>query len=184
MNSTTPKLISAEYLEQLQLYRKDHRPMWGNGGGGHFRAIQTLIQDQKPKTILDYGCGHGLIVKSLLEDRTITEQMLTRYDPGIEEISAVPQDPVDFVICTDVLEHIEPDCLSDVLAHISFLTSGIAYINIHTSAAKAILPDGRNAHLIQEPGSWWADKLREYYGTVELFEKTGSITRPTFLCYG
>jgi hypothetical protein len=34
---------------------------------------------------------------------------------------------------------------------------------VHTSAAVKVLPDGRNAHLIQRPASWWLPKLMERF---------------------
>jgi hypothetical protein len=63
------------------------------------------------------------------------------------------------VACIDVLEHIEPECLDNVLDHIASLTEAVAFLSIHTGPALKKLPDGRNAHLIQEPAEWWLPKL-------------------------
>ena len=34
---------------------------------------------------------------------------------------------------------------------------------VHTAAAMKVLPDGRNAHLIQQPPKWWLPKITERF---------------------
>jgi len=52
------------------------------------------------------------------------------------------------------LEHVEPDRLGNVLDHIRRLSGKGCYIVIATRPAAAILPDGRNAHLIVKDADW------------------------------
>ncbi len=80
------------------------------------------------------------------------------YDPGIIGKDALPK-PADLVIATDVLEHIEPELLGNVLEHIRSLARLGVFLNIATSPAREILPDGRNAHLIIRPPAWWREEL-------------------------
>jgi hypothetical protein len=68
-------------------------------------------------------------------------------------------DPADIVACTDVLEHIEPECLEDVLADLRRVTKKMGFFTIATRPAKKFLSDGRNAHLIQQDARWWLEKL-------------------------
>jgi hypothetical protein len=63
------------------------------------------------------------------------------------------------VASIDVLEHIEPDYLDNVLDHIQSLTEIVAFLTIHTGPAMKTLPDGRNAHLTQQDMDWWLPKL-------------------------
>lgn len=65
------------------------------------------------------------------------------------------------VACIDVLEHIEPDCLDNVLDHLCALTEGILFCSIDTGPAVKVLSDGRNAHLTQQPIEWWLPKIWE-----------------------
>jgi hypothetical protein len=58
-----------------------------------------------------------------------------------------------------VLEHIEPALLDNVLDDLQRVTAGVAVFTVHTGAAQRILPDGRNAHLIQQPPAWWLPKF-------------------------
>jgi hypothetical protein len=171
-------LISDEYLEQLRLMRAEgHRPRWGNGGQRHVQVIRELIARHKPASLLDYGCGHGVLLAELAKHESLP---MAGYDPGIPERAASPA-PADLVVSTDVLEHIEPDKLMGVLTHIRFLTAKMAYINVHTGKANAVLPDGRNAHLIQKPADWWRDTLMAYFTTVKRVHGFDGF-RPSFLC--
>ncbi len=62
-----------------------------------------------------------------------------------------------------MLEHIEPDCLQDVLAHIRGLTRKCCFIVVAMRPSIKLLPDGRNAHLIVQPVRWWMAKLMEHF---------------------
>lgn len=92
------------------------------------------------------------------------------YDPGIEELDLKPE-PRDMVVCTDVLEHIEPDCVDNVLDDLKRVTKKIAFIDVCTVEAIQKLPDGRNAHLIIEPMEWWLPKLMERF-TLQSMART------------
>lgn len=106
--------------------------------------------------LLDYGCGAQVnLAKHLKLDHKVTYQA---YDPGVPRYSKEAL-PAQMVACVDVLEHIEPDCLDNVLDDIARLAEGIVFLSIDTGPAMKVLSDGRNAHLIQEPISWWLPKI-------------------------
>ena len=71
------------------------------------------------------------------------------------------------VVCIDVLEHIEPECLDDVLDDLQRLVIKYGFFTIHTGPAQKVLPDGRNAHLTQEPLSWWNEKLESRFTMIK-----------------
>lgn len=117
--------------------------------------LKDFIKDRQPKSILDFGCGKGNLVKTLKE--TYPSLLVSGYDPANPEFDT-PLPDVDMLVSTDVLEHIEPEIINDV---ISMLASKARYQYhlISCAPAKLILPDGRNAHLIQESAEWWKDKF-------------------------
>ena len=79
---------------------------------------------------------------------------ITNYDPFLPGFDREPE-PHDLVVCSDVLEHIEPECVGDVLRHLHTLTKKTLFIDVACRPAKKVLADGRNAHLIQwEPDKW------------------------------
>jgi predicted TPR repeat methyltransferase len=132
-------------------------------------------------TLLDYGCGTGGLVRHLNNMMWPHRFKAYGYDPGVPEFEALPE-PAEIVVSTDVLEHIEPECLEDVLKHIGELTIKGAYLNIHTGQAKAVLPDGRNAHLIQQPWDWWQTQLKKVFKYAEPIRGYSWERRPSFVC--
>jgi len=76
------------------------------------------------------------------------------YDPAVVGLDDPPS-AADIVVCSDVLEHVEPECLLDVMDDLRRVTKWVGIFTVATSPAKKILPDGRNAHLIQKPFDWW-----------------------------
>ena len=83
------------------------------------------------------------------------------YDPAFPDYGG----PVsaDLVCCIDVLEHIEPEFLANVLDDLAAITTHRGLYSIHTGPATKHLADGRNAHLIQKPSSWWLPQLCERF---------------------
>ena len=144
-------LSSAGY--RVQLAKLHSARKWGADGAKHADAARELIKRFAPATILDYGCGEARLAEALKPIR------VSNYDPGIEAFAKMPK-PCDLVICTDVLEHIEPEKLDAVLDHIYRLAGRAAYFVIDMKPANAILADGRNAHLSLHSAGWWFNKLQ------------------------
>ncbi len=149
-------LISPDYLA-LQKELHSHGK-YGISSGRWVGPLKALIARYRAETVLDYGCGRGKL-KAGLGD------IVREYDPAIPGKDAEPKG-ADIVVCTDVLEHIEPDKLDNVLAHLRGLTGKLLFFNIATRPAGKFLADGRNAHLIIEPGSWWRARLVKHFHIV------------------
>lgn len=155
-------LISAGYKNQITTLHKTKR--WGADGAKHTAPVQEFAAELRASSVLDYGCGEGKLAKSLPKIKFM------EYDPGIPGKDALPK-PADLVVCTDVLEHIEPEKISKVLDHLYRLAAKGCYLVIATRPANALLPDGRNAHLIVQPWAWWMDKLLQVGWTIKKFEQ-------------
>ena len=146
-------LISESYRKELQgLHKKDED--WGTGPRGSIINICHWLYMNKVKQILDYGCGKGVLGHYL----PIT---VSYYDPAVEEYSGDPR-PQDYLLCTDVLEHIEPECIENVIKHIVSKFNKKAYVIISLTEASTTLPSGRNAHLIIKSATWWMDLIKKY----------------------
>jgi len=158
---SNPELISAEYTH---LNAEMHRVnlAYGVGGGKHAETVLKLAKSIESQSVLDYGCGKGYLGKAL-------PFPIWEYDPAIPEKSSAPR-PADLVVCTDVLEHIEPDKLPFVLDHLSRVTRKVGFLVIHTGPALKTLPDGRNTHLIQHGRIWWKRELRKFFNVARIFE--------------
>lgn len=154
--SSKPLLITDSYRE---LNRKLHasRPDYGIGGEKFLQALGQLAESYDAQSVLDYGAGKCTLERAwnAAPPRSVR---WTNYDPCVAGLEADPV-PHDIVTCTDVLEHIEPELLTQVLRDLRRLTSKAALLTIATRPAKKYLEDGRNAHLIQESPRWWLGKL-------------------------
>lgn len=148
-------LISPEYLGMNRALHAGPRG-FGNSGRKHAQELIAMCSVLRVRSILDYGAGGGTLKKAM--EAQAWPGTITEYDPAIDGINALPS-AADLVTCTDVLEHIEPEKLQDVLEHIHRLSRRASYLTISTQASHKILRDGRNAHLIVEPPAWWLAKI-------------------------
>jgi hypothetical protein len=146
--------ISAEYAEQNRLLHQSN-PTYGVSVVRHKDTIAKIYKTTECTSLLDYGCGKGLLAKNL--DFPIWE-----YDPAIPGKDKPPR-PADLVVCVDVLEHIEPDYLEAVLFDLARCVVKVGYFVISTQPALKNLPDGRNTHLIQQGREWWKEQLSKYF---------------------
>jgi hypothetical protein len=157
-----PELISSEYKE---LNRKLHQEniFYGVGGAKHKETVLKIAEKLGTTSILDYGCGKGFLAKEI-------PFPIWEYDPAIPGKDAAPR-PADLVVCSDVLEHIEPDHLLHVLADLQRVVKKCGFFIIHTGAAQKTLPDGRNTHLIQQGKQWWKNRLKAFFTVGSIQEK-------------
>lgn len=155
MQLKSSDLISADYLaEQVAL----HAAPRGYGGKGSrwADAVVEIAERFQCKTMLDYGAGQGSLARALLVEHG---WQCREYDPAVPRCAVLPQS-ADLVVCTDVIEHVEPDRLDAVLAHLRALTRVVLFAVIATRPASKTLSDGRNAHLLIESAEWWEQTMR------------------------
>jgi len=154
-----PAVISAQYLDLNRRLHVDNLA-YGVGGGKHAKTVKTLCEKLATRSVLDYGCGKSMLAKAL-------PFPIWEYDPAIEGKDESPR-PADLVVCTDVLEHIEPELLDFVLDDLRRVTRKIGFFVIHTGASHKTLADGRNTHLIQQPREWWHLKLARFFQVAQI----------------
>ncbi len=159
-------LITPEYRAMQEQFHID-RPDYGVNAHRWADHILSMAKKLETRSILDYGCGKSTLQKAI-------PFPIAQYDPAMPEFSDPPE-PADLVVCVDVLEHIEPVCLNDVLDDLKRVTKRLAFLEIATRPAKKFLPDGRNAHLIQENGNWWLALLLPRFQIESTQNMGGSI---------
>jgi hypothetical protein len=152
--TTAPLITEAYRAQQAQLHARGD---YGVAGAYHAKQVARLLGQLGARSLLDYGCGSN---RSLLAALDLPDDVTYEgYDPCVAQFSHEPV-PADLVTCIDVLEHIEPELLDNVLDHLASLCDPHGYFTVHTGPAKKTLPDGRNAHLTQQGLDWWMTRLR------------------------
>jgi 2-polyprenyl-3-methyl-5-hydroxy-6-metoxy-1,4-benzoquinol methylase len=151
--------ITEKYREANRRLHETN-PNYGTSSAKWAQKVVDLVEMTASRSILDYGCGKGHLAA------TLPQLGIREYDPAIPGKDTEPE-PADLVVCTDVLEHIEPSCLDDVLKHIQSVTRKAAFLNIATRPAVKTLPDGRNTHLIIESESWWRERIEPFFDIIE-----------------
>src|SRR5262245_58241377 len=141
-------LISPAYADLQRQLHASHDYGKGVDAEECARIVRALPDVE---TVLDYGCGQGHL------GRLLTGYEIEEYDPCIPGKDVQPA-KCDAVVCADVLEHVEPDLLDNVLIHLRSLTKRYAVFVIATKPSSKIMADGRSAHLIVENAGWWGRK--------------------------
>ncbi len=142
-------LISPLYLEEQRRLHAAPRG-YGQRGRKWAETVNTLIADFHAQSVLDYGCGQGSLAPLL------TAPDVREYDPAIPGKDG-PPDPADLVICTDVLEHVEPEHLLPVLRHLGVLTRRGLFVVVSLVETAKTLSDGRQAHINLQTADWWRE---------------------------
>lgn len=159
-------LISEAYRTQQEKLHEN--PDYGVASLTYAPIVSIYCNKLKVTSLLDYGCGKCRLFDSLKVDHAMK---LQAYDPGVPEYSSRPI-PSQMVTCIDVLEHIEPEYLDDVLDDLAALTLEVGVFSVCSVPAVKVLADGRNAHLIQQPMEWWLPKFWERFD-IQLMQKMG-----------
>lgn len=162
--------ISEEYRRQQRELHKN--PHYGVASIGYAPIVKQLIEQLGSRSISDYGAGKCNL-KRKLEELGVTGVEYSAYDPAFPEYGR--PNPADLVCCIDVLEHIEPDFLDNVLGDLHDIVRKHGFLTIHTGAAAKTLADGRNAHLIQKPRSWWLPVLSRHFEVIHLQGSAGGF---------
>ena len=147
-------LISDAHRERYRLYyaSKDVRVKPHAWQG----QIEKIALNLSADSVLDYGCGPS---KSLSRFSSLN---VVDFDPAVDGADELP-DPCDLVVCNHMLEHVEPECLDNILRHIKSLAKKAVYIALSCELSTKKLPDGTEWHLIVREPLWWQKKLDEFF---------------------
>lgn len=162
------KLISDKYLAlNAELHNRNNK--YGGKGDAWADRVIGYLRLSNANSYLDYGCGKKNLLNEI-ETRSsewgfpyMGEGKTFGYDPVTAPGNP---EPADFLTCNDVLEHIEPELLYNVLADIASKIKVQGLLVISQRLANKRLADGRNAHLIVEKTPWWMKRLEMHFSEV------------------
>lgn len=162
-------LITESYRKlNSELHCSNHQ--YGTTASRYSDYIDRLACQNVLNTILDYGCGKGLLKRGLGDTYEVFE-----YDPAIPGKDEDPG-PAELVVCIDVLEHVEPECIDAVLAHMASKTDGLCFVTISLRPAKKLLGDGRNAHILLRSTNWWLRKVMEHFRPISMSAERDTLS--------
>lgn len=166
---------------QKQLHSEGHYGVWGDMDIEVVgRAVLAMHSKLKRRVrLLDYACGHGALQRKLREVFSDKVLEVVGYDPFVPEFEKEPEGVFDIVTCFDAFEHIEYQCVRNVIKHLSGFVKYMAMLLIATEDANKLLPDGRNAHITQRSPKWWGAMLGEKMLIVEATTVPGGVS---FVC--
>lgn len=160
------QLLSDKY--RAQLIEKHKGKPWGGGG---WSWIGTLVdwmirQREFNPTILDFGSGRSTFKQTMAQ--LMPHIQVYEYDPGIPGKQTIPVEPIDVVICTDVMEHVELEFVNNTIKLLGTITGKFILLNIACAPSKSLLPDGSNAHVTVMPPLWWRGMFERSLPNFEL----------------
>lgn len=157
-------LITDKYKELNEQMHVD-KPQYGTSGSLFLKDVIQIAKMANTQDILDYGCGKSTLAHQL-------PFAIKQYDPAIPKYASLPE-PAEIVVCTEVLEHIEEECLIDVLDHLKLLTKKYGYFTANIRPARKNLPDGRNAHICLKDHREWLLLLLERFDLMSYLHSDG-----------
>lgn len=143
-------LISPEYAA-LNAELHQRIPAYGTGGHKWADYVRSLAARVGASSVLDYGCG-----KQSLRD-ALPDMIVHGYDPAIEGCEKRVE--CDIVVCTDVLEHVEMECMQAVVTDVIAYARKAVLLSIACRESGKILADGRQAHITVRSPDWWTGYL-------------------------
>ncbi|HUL57351.1 MAG TPA: hypothetical protein VLT60_10155 [Usitatibacter sp.] len=155
--------ITEEYRKLQQELHKN--PNYGVASLQFAPYVASLYKQTHSRSLSDYGAGKQNLLKGLAASGVQPAEYYP-YDPAFPEYG--PPRSADIVCCIDVLEHIEPELVDNVLAELGSIVTKFGFFSVHQGPAAKVLADGRNAHLIQKPTSWWLPKMVKHFEILQL----------------
>jgi hypothetical protein len=159
MTLFTPQHIAS----QKQVH--EECPAYGSASLVFAPMVSELINANEVRTLLDYGSGLGQVPANLELNHQVDVQL---YDPAIDTFADQAK-PAEMVICLDVLDVVEPDCVDAVLDHLRQLTLKMAFFSINTAAPEGAVHPSTGYQNVE----WWLPKLMQRF-ELHYFSRIGN----------
>lgn len=134
------------------------------------RALKDLDIVPSGSTLLDVGCGRGEVVREALGRgidawglEIVPELVTDRVTQG--SITDIHSEPMEYVCCYDVLEHLAPSDVPRALDELWRVATKALFITTNDNRAQR---KGIELHLTRKPREWWeAEFEKRGYSRIE-----------------
>ena len=166
-------------LDEYKTFHKNSKYFNGICLATHIEKLIEVSSLEKPKSLLDYGCGKGLLYDDTDYDKlglnkegsTLPSSLpkllqldyYALYDPAYPKHSKLPKGKYDAVICTDVIEHIDEKDIDWILEEIFSYSRKFVLLTIACYKALKTFNDGRNVHVNIKNPEHWKEKLLQLH---------------------
>lgn len=183
----------AKSLEQREADK--YRLMWEQPsysdwapGMDHVEGAVAKLGVKIGDKLIDFGCGTGRAAKALVDKGVDVV--------GIDIADNAPDEEIVFVhgclwdipplrqlagarwgLCVDVMEHIPPEKVEDVLAGIARNVTRGAYFCIDSVPDRQGIIIGQPLHMTVRVPAWWAEQLLKHFARVDQYD--GGV----FVCF-
>jgi hypothetical protein len=123
--------------------------------------------------LLDFGCGQCKAVDWFRSKGVLavgTDLVPLRDDVVEASLWDLPEITATWGFSADVMEHIPPEKVDDVLAGIRRSTERGAFLQIATRPDRMGRLIGETLHLTVQPRHWWVEQLKRHWSTVKVGE--------------
>jgi hypothetical protein len=180
--------IEAKRYEQVWTF-----PVYRKSAPGS-DAVDEFVSLTGPASVVDFGAGTGRPAAAIAEASGAAVTLVDfagNCRDDRPDILALPFSMsclwdlpgsiyAEWGFCTDVMEHIPPEYVDDVLANIAGAVERGCYFRISTTPdAMGRKLVGSPLHLTVQDHEWWHGKLMPYFD-VDLSRRDGAWS--TFLC--
>ncbi len=125
---------------------------------------------KQTQEILDYS-------ETALQESLKREPIKFDYDKNfMNEIEG----KFDMVTCLNLMEHIEVECIENVIKHIREHSKYMVIIHVSFEDTKDLLENDKPSHLHHKSGEWWREILEKYFMVTEGMWVGGGYA--TFIC--
>ena len=158
--------------KHLEDYKQMHETQrYGISSEGY----RKIVDENRPtpcSSVLDYSCGQSRLLEMIKAPNPYL------YDPAVAGRDVPPPEgsKYDWIINTDVLEHIPEDELPDYIEGMLQYGDKVFFV-IAVALDGFKLPDGSPAHCTVHPKEWWLDYLGKWFKTLNLVPKIDSHFR-------
>ena len=133
-----------------------------------FRLFNKVVSKRDNFRVLDYGCGKAEYMSYIHKAYAGRIQEWYCYDPGYNRYSTPPSGEFDYIICADLMEHVEDyeETLAKMETHLS--KKGIAIFGIAGHPDSIEFDDGLNMHVTLKSAVEWQQLLKKHFGNKKV----------------